>query len=76
MYRKDNPRDMVFLRRSGPRYHHCGYMIQEFHHMVRACDVAGNLGFGDAIERPAAGSRMRRRSWASRSAATAPTARS
>jgi catechol 2,3-dioxygenase len=50
LYRKDNPHDMVFLQRSGPRYHHCGYMIQEFHHMVRACDVAGNLGFGDAIE--------------------------
>jgi catechol 2,3-dioxygenase len=50
MYRKDNPHDMAFLQRSGPRYHHCGYMIQEFHHMVRACDVAGNLGFGDAIE--------------------------
>jgi catechol 2,3-dioxygenase len=50
LYRKDNPHDMVFLQRSGPRYHHCGYMIQEFHHMVRACDVAGNLGFGDSIE--------------------------
>jgi len=50
MYRKNNPHDMVFLARSGPRYHHCGYMVQEFHHMVRACDVAGNLGFGEAIE--------------------------
>lgn len=50
MYRKDNPHDMVFLQRSGPRFHHFGYMVQEMHHVVRALDVAGNLGFGASLE--------------------------
>src|SRR6185436_2402756 len=36
MYRKTNPHDMVFLQRSGPRFHHYGYMVQEMHHVVRA----------------------------------------
>jgi len=50
MYRKNNPHDMVFLQRSGPRFHHYGYMVQEMHHVVRALDIAGNLGFGDSLE--------------------------
>src|SRR4051794_36553929 len=40
MYRKNNPHDMVFLQRSGPRFHHYGYIVQEMHHVVRALDVA------------------------------------
>jgi catechol 2,3-dioxygenase len=50
LYRKDNPHDMVFLTRSGPRYHHCGYIVQEMANAIRALDVAGNLGFGDNLE--------------------------
>ena len=50
MYRKDNPHDMVFLQRSGPRFHHYGYMVQEMHQIVRALDIAGNLGFGGNLE--------------------------
>jgi catechol 2,3-dioxygenase len=50
LHRKDNPWDMVFLARSGPRFHHFGYVIEAVTDMVRACDVAGNLGFADAIE--------------------------
>jgi catechol 2,3-dioxygenase len=50
LYRKNNPHDMVFLTREGPRFHHFGYIVQEMHHVVRALDVAGNLGFAASIE--------------------------
>jgi catechol 2,3-dioxygenase len=50
MHRKDNPHDMVFLTRAGPRFHHFGYIVPEMHHVVRALDCAGNLGFGEALE--------------------------
>jgi catechol 2,3-dioxygenase len=50
MHRKDNPHDMVFLTRAGPRFHHFGYIVPEMHHVVRALDCAGNLGFGAALE--------------------------
>jgi catechol 2,3-dioxygenase len=50
MYRKDNPHDMVFLTRAGPRFHHFGYIVGEMHRVVRALDCAGNLGFGEALE--------------------------
>jgi catechol 2,3-dioxygenase len=41
---------MVFLSRSGPRFHHFGYIVPEIHHVVRALDCAGNLGFCENIE--------------------------
>jgi catechol 2,3-dioxygenase len=50
LHRKNNTHDMVFLARSGPRFHHFGYIVQEMHHVVRALDVAGNLGFAANIE--------------------------
>ena len=50
LHRKDNPWDIVLLMRSGPRFHHGGYVVEAFEDIVRACDVAGNLGFGDRIE--------------------------
>ena len=50
MYRKNNPHDLVFLTRAGPRFHHFGYVVGEMHHVVRALDAAGNLSFGDALE--------------------------
>jgi catechol 2,3-dioxygenase len=50
LHRKNNPWDIVLLTRSGPRFHHGGYVIEALEDMIRACDVAGNLGFGDRIE--------------------------
>jgi catechol 2,3-dioxygenase len=50
LHRKDNPWDIVLLTRSGPRFHHAGYVIEAIEDMIRACDVAGNLGFADRIE--------------------------
>ena len=50
LHRKDNPWDMVFLKRPGPRFHHVGYIVELLHDMIRACDVAGNLGFANSIE--------------------------
>lgn len=50
LHRKNNPHDIVFIARSGPRLHHVGYIVQEMHHVVRALDAAGNLGFAANIE--------------------------
>src|SRR5262245_39387617 len=50
LHRKDNPWDIVFLTRAGPRFHHGGYVVEGFDDIVRACDVAGNLGFVRNIE--------------------------
>ncbi|HEX2216071.1 MAG TPA: VOC family protein [Xanthobacteraceae bacterium] len=50
LHRKNNPWDMVFLHRAGPRFHHFGYVVESVHDMFRAFDVAGNIGFADAIE--------------------------
>ncbi len=50
LYRKNNPHDMVFLNRSGPRYHHCGYIVYDMHSMIHACDVAGTIGLGECVE--------------------------
>jgi catechol 2,3-dioxygenase len=50
LYRKNNPHDIVFMARPGPRFHHFGYVVGEMHHVVRALDCAGNLGFADALE--------------------------
>jgi catechol 2,3-dioxygenase len=50
LHRKNNPWDIVFLTRSGPRYHHAGFVVESTNAIIRACDVAGNLGFADLIE--------------------------
>ena len=50
LHRKDNPWDIVLLTRSGPRFHHGGYVVEQVEDIIRACDVAGNLGFSDRIE--------------------------
>lgn len=50
LFRKNNPHDTVFLTRAGPRVHHFGYIVPEVANLHRACDIAGNLGFGDNIE--------------------------
>jgi len=50
LHRKGNPHDIVFMTRAGPRFHHVGFVVAEMHHVVRALDCAGNLGFGDNLE--------------------------
>lgn len=50
LHRKDNPWDLVFLTRDGPRFHHFGYVIESMSDMIRACDVAANTGFATTIE--------------------------
>jgi catechol 2,3-dioxygenase len=51
LHRKGNPHDLVFLTRLGPQMHHFGYIVSESHDLFRACDIAGNIGFADNIER-------------------------
>ena len=50
LHRKDNPHDIVFMNRAGPRFHHAGFIVGEMHHVVRALDCAGNLGFAENLE--------------------------
>ena len=51
LQRKGNPHDIVFFNGVGPRLHHFAYAAAETHNLLRACDVAGELGFGREIER-------------------------
>lgn len=51
MYRKQGTQDIVFLENPGPRLHHFAYTVSDTHSIMRACDMAGNLGFGDSVER-------------------------
>lgn len=50
LHRKDNPWDVVFLQRPGPRMHHSGYIVESTAAIFKACDVAGDLGLADKIE--------------------------
>ena len=50
LYRKDNPWDIVFLTRSGPRYHHGGYVVESMYDLIRGLDCAGNVGFSECVE--------------------------
>jgi catechol 2,3-dioxygenase len=50
LYRKNNPWDIVFLHRSGPQFHHCGYVVESLYDMIRGLDSAGNVGFAECIE--------------------------
>lgn len=51
MYRKGTLQDLVFLTGSGPRLHHFAFTVPESHNLFTACDIAGNLGWGQALER-------------------------
>lgn len=51
MYRKGTLQDMVFLPGTGPRLHHFAYTVPESHNLFAACDLAGNLGWGQNLER-------------------------
>lgn len=50
LHRKNNPWDVVFLRRDGPRLHHIGYITESMADMIRACDAAAEHGFADSLE--------------------------
>lgn len=51
MFRKNNPHDLVFLTRPGPQLHHFAYVVAEIHHLFRALDTAGAIGFERNLER-------------------------
>jgi catechol 2,3-dioxygenase len=51
LQRKGNPHDIVLFNGSGPRLHHFAYLAPEVHHLLHACDIAGELGFGAKVER-------------------------
>ncbi|NTF96012.1 VOC family protein [Rhizobium rhizogenes] len=51
LQRKGNPHDIVFFNGDGPRIHHFAFMTTETQNLLRACDVAGELGFGRQVER-------------------------
>ena len=51
LQRKGNPHDIVFFNGTGPRLHHFAFLSPEVHHLLHACDVAGELGFGASVER-------------------------
>lgn len=51
LHRKSNPHDLVLTRRGGPLFHHVGYIVAELSHIFQACDSAGALGWGEAVER-------------------------
>ena len=51
LQRKGNPHDIVFFGGPGPRLHHFAYFAQEGQHLLKACDVAGTLGYGAGVER-------------------------
>ena len=47
---KDSAYDVVFIHRPGPALHHVGYVVHGIQEMIRACDVAGSLGYRDCVE--------------------------
>lgn len=51
LQRKGNPHDIVFTSGTGPRLHHFAYTLPDTNDMIRACDVAGALGYAPHLER-------------------------
>lgn len=51
LQRKGNPHDIVFTNGVGPRLHHFAYTLPDTNDMIRACDVAGALGYAPQLER-------------------------
>jgi len=48
---KGNTHDLVFTNGRGPRLHHFAYTVPDGTSLLHAADVAGDLGFGDEIDR-------------------------
>jgi catechol 2,3-dioxygenase len=51
LQRKGNPHDIVFFNGAGPKLHHFAFLAAEVQHLLRACDTAGELGYGSKVER-------------------------
>ena len=51
LHRKDNPHDIVLTRRTGPLFHHAGFIVSDLSAIFRACDSAGLEGYGECVER-------------------------
>jgi len=51
LQRKGNPHDLVFFSGSGPRLHHFAFTSIDAGTLMRACDIAGNMGMGNIVER-------------------------
>ncbi|WP_201839848.1 VOC family protein [Microvirga zambiensis] len=51
MYRKGTCLDVAIFGGEGPRLHHFAYTVPEPSHIFKACDLAGNYGYADAVER-------------------------
>lgn len=48
--RKNNPHDLVIAQGAGPRLHHVSFVVSDLQAIFRACDIAGNLGYGRNVE--------------------------
>jgi catechol 2,3-dioxygenase len=48
--RKNNPHDLVIAQGAGPRLHHVAFVVSDLQAIFRACDIAGNLGYGRDVE--------------------------
>jgi catechol 2,3-dioxygenase len=51
LQRKGNPHDIVFFKGPGPQLHHFAFTSPDTATMLHACDVAGELGWGETVER-------------------------
>jgi catechol 2,3-dioxygenase len=51
LQRKGNPHDIVLFAGDGPRLHHVAFTVPETQHLLRACDTAGEIGYGRHVER-------------------------
>jgi catechol 2,3-dioxygenase len=51
LQRKGNPHDIVFVNGTGPRLHHVAFTSIDAATLMRACDIAGTMGLGHAVER-------------------------
>jgi catechol 2,3-dioxygenase len=51
LQRKGNPHDIVFFTGDGPQLHHVAFFSPEAQHLLKACDIAGSLGYGRNVER-------------------------
>lgn len=48
--RKNNPHDLVLAPAAGPRLHHAAFVVSDLQAMIRAADIAGNMGWGRNVE--------------------------
>lgn len=49
--RKGDPHDLVLAKGAGPRLHHTAFVVSDLQAIIRAADIAGNLGYGRDVER-------------------------